>query len=185
MNFEENFRIIDDFPNYRVDRKGRVINKNNHELKQVANRNGYSMVKLCRNGYEKNCSTHRLVAEAFIPNPHNKQTVNHIDGDKSNNDVTNLEWVTYSENEKHAYQHKLKKSYLTDEDRKNGAVISSEKRRRPVRVLETDTVYPSITACAKDLGCEHSGIWRCCKGLANQHHGYHFEFEERGVRYGL
>ena len=65
--------------------------------------NGYEFVCLRKDGNNRNRMTHRLVAEAFIPNPDNLPVVNHIDGNKHNNNVTNLEWCTCSQNRKHAY----------------------------------------------------------------------------------
>ena len=62
----------------------------------------YHSVSLCKHGKVKRCYTHRLVALTFIPNPKNKEQVNHIDGNKLNNNVSNLEWVTPSENATHA-----------------------------------------------------------------------------------
>ena len=53
---------------------------------------------------KKYCLVHRLVANAFIPNPENKRCINHKDGNKKNNNINNLEWVSYSENMKHAYR---------------------------------------------------------------------------------
>lgn len=70
---------------------------------------GYYMVNLKRNGKIKHCLVHRLVADAFIPNPKNKPTVNHIDGNKLNNIVSNLEWATRSEQNIHASKLGLKK----------------------------------------------------------------------------
>lgn len=61
---------------------------------------GYLQVQLCKNGANKTIKVHRLVAQAFIPNPNNFLQVDHIDGDKTNNHVTNLEWVTNTENHK-------------------------------------------------------------------------------------
>ena len=78
-------------------------------LRYVNPKNGYVYVYLCNNGRNKNARLHRLVAETFIPNPENKPQVNHIDGDKTNNKINNLEWCNQSENEKHAYRTGLAK----------------------------------------------------------------------------
>lgn len=75
-------------------------------LKQAIN-NGYARVALKNNGELKNCLVHRLVAQAFIPNPKNKPQVNHKDGNKLNNHVSNLEWVTPKENLQHAVSNGL------------------------------------------------------------------------------
>ena len=64
---------------------------------------GYLFIQLAKNNKKKSMSIHRLVAKAFIPNPYNKLTVNHKDGNKLNNCVDNLEWMTHSENMKHAW----------------------------------------------------------------------------------
>lgn len=68
----------------------------------IINRDGYRMVKLRIGGALKGRLIHRLVALTWIPNPENKRTVNHKDGDKLNNDVSNLEWATDKENVEHA-----------------------------------------------------------------------------------
>ena len=70
--------------------------------------NGYMIVDLWKDGKGKTHHVHRLVAQAFIDNPENKQTVNHIDGNKKNNNVNNLEWLTPSEQNLHFYEHGLK-----------------------------------------------------------------------------
>ena len=70
----------------------------------------YAYVKLTVKDKTTQHSVHRLVAKAFIPNPENKPTVNHIDGNKLNNNACNLEWNTYSENLKHAHSTGLKKA---------------------------------------------------------------------------
>lgn len=70
---------------------------------------------------------HRIVASTFIPNPENKRTVNHIDGDKTNNAVSNLEWASYSENNIHAIENKLFAWTLNPESRKVCAVGYSSK----------------------------------------------------------
>ena len=75
-------------------------------LKQVPNSKdsscNYFLVTLTKNKKRKNCFIHRLMAETFIPNPDNKPQINHIDGDKQNNSINNLEWVTVKENAIHA-----------------------------------------------------------------------------------
>lgn len=76
-------------------------------LQNHINEYGYVYVRLYENAKGRNIKLHRIVAEAFIPNPTNKRCVNHIDGNKQNNTVENLEWVTHSENMQHASDNKL------------------------------------------------------------------------------
>lgn len=70
---------------------------------------GYMCVNLYKNNQQKQFRVHRLVAEAFIPNPDDKPVVNHIDGNKQNNSVKNLEWCSQSENTIHAFKTGLRK----------------------------------------------------------------------------
>ena len=70
--------------------------------KNINSTNGYVYVFLCNNGKYRNIRVHRLVAEAFIPNPNNLPQINHKDGNKQNNKVDNLEWCTCQENIRHA-----------------------------------------------------------------------------------
>lgn len=83
---------------------GRILNKRwNRYIKPQPNNKGYGRVQLCGKFY----FVHRLVAEKFIPNPNNLPQVNHIDGDKTNNCIENLEWVTNQENRDHAIKNGL------------------------------------------------------------------------------
>lgn len=88
---------------YEVSNTGKVKNAQTGREIAIGYVNGYKRVNLWKNNKYKTKRIHRLVAEAFIPNPENKRTVNHKDGDKLNNNVNNLEWATHSENNKHAY----------------------------------------------------------------------------------
>ena len=78
------------------------------ELKPVKSSKGYLIVCLCKDGKVKNYYVHRLIAEAYIPNPDNKPYINHKNGNKTDNRIENLEWVTSSENNKHAYDSGLR-----------------------------------------------------------------------------
>lgn len=89
---------------YTITKDGRVINnKWGREVKPDKNGKGYLRVHIVG----KKRFIHRMVAEKYIPNPENKPQVNHIDGNKTNNNVENLEWVSNYENRKHAIAHGL------------------------------------------------------------------------------
>ena len=103
-------RQIKEQPNYSISNKGELFNRDGDKLFLRLNRGGYIVGYYWNNNKQKVFSIHREVAKAFIPNPENKPQVNHIDGNKQNNDVSNLEWVTNSENQLHAYQLGLNKA---------------------------------------------------------------------------
>ena len=115
----EIYAPIDGFPNYLVTSYGRVLSlKDNNgkdrilEIKQNSGNRHYFYVMLSNNSKKKRLSVHRLVAQAFIPNPENKPQVNHIDEDKANNHVSNLEWVTAKENCNHGTRNeRIKENY--------------------------------------------------------------------------
>lgn len=92
--FEEGYSVSNE-GNVRCDKTGYIF------VGEISNA-GYKRINL--NKTKKHYSVHRLVAKAFVPNPDNKSVVNHIDGNKTNNRADNLEWVTPSENDKHAYK---------------------------------------------------------------------------------
>lgn len=102
LNITEEWKQIKDFPNYEISNTGKIRNQNKKELKPFNQNNGYVQVQLYKDSFNKRFLVHRLVAKAFIPNNENKKYVNHIDGNKHNNCITNLEWVTNSENILHA-----------------------------------------------------------------------------------
>ncbi len=105
-NFDE--KIIVGFEEYSVDIYGNIRNvRYNRPMTKSLGTSGYYSVSFFKNGRNFRKYVHRLVAEAFIPNPENKRQVNHIDCNKLNNDVKNLEWCTSSENANHAIIHGL------------------------------------------------------------------------------
>lgn len=104
---EEN-KIINGYDNYLIYNNGKIFNQNTKRwLKGSVSENGYLYYRLSKNGQKKMFYGHRLVAEHFIDNPNNLPVVNHKDGDKLNNNVSNLEWSSYSDNIKHAYDTNL------------------------------------------------------------------------------
>lgn len=97
----ENIKQIKDYEQYYISDVGNVYSTKHNKMKKLKagpNTGGYLMVALRKDNNYKQFLVHRLVAQAFIPNPENKPIVNHIDGNKQNNNVNNLEWCTYSEN---------------------------------------------------------------------------------------
>lgn len=110
----EVFVGIPDFPGYQVSNHGQVKNsKTGKILKPYKMSKGYYTVGFWSDGKKKRLSIHRLVAQAFLPNPDNLSEVNHINGCKTDNNVCNLEWATGSNNVLHAYQTGLRKTKLS------------------------------------------------------------------------
>lgn len=143
---------------YSIDIFGNVIRlKDQKEMSTQTNAQGYINVSLSKDKKQTQHKLHRLVAQAFIPNPLNKEQVNHIDGDKTNNAVWNLEWTNCKDNINHAV--------------KTGKV----KRLVPIKVVETGKIYSSISECARDIGGMYQCIWHCLNGDIKTYKGYHFE----------
>jgi hypothetical protein len=95
-----NWKTIENYPNYEISDCGMVLSHYSGNILKSQKHyiDGYLQVVLSKNGKLKNFTVHRLVAQAFIPNPENKREVDHIDRDPSNNHISNLRWVTSSEN---------------------------------------------------------------------------------------
>lgn len=106
---EEIWKDIKDFEGlYQISNFGKVKNsRTNRILKNKKDKDGYLYVILSKKSKIKALKIHRLVGIAFISNIKNKPQINHIDGDKTNNNINNLEWCTHEENMKHAWENNL------------------------------------------------------------------------------
>lgn len=106
------YKECKEFPDYYVSYCGKIIRgKTKKHMKQVLHGNPpYLSIRTCTENIAKNTKVHRMIALVYVPNddPVNKIQVNHIDGDKFNNSVSNLEWVTESQNQRHAIETGLK-----------------------------------------------------------------------------
>lgn len=120
---------------YEVSNLGRVCTNGKRPgvLTLTKQKSGYryAMIQLS-NGKQKNCRVHRLVAEHFLPNPDNMKEVNHKDGNKDNNHVSNLEWCTRSHNVKHSFDTGLKQPHRwTAEERQQIGERTKARHRKP------------------------------------------------------
>ena len=104
-----------------VSNRGRVKSnlRDGRILKQQTDNKGYKRVRVTLDGVKRGYKVHRLVATAFVPNPNGLPQVNHIDGNKDNNDVANLEWVSCRDNIKHAYENGLFESVIEGVQKEN------------------------------------------------------------------
>ena len=142
---------------YQVSNLGRVKSLDKHDrcgrfkegkIKVIGdNGNGYCVVNLKVDGKQQMKTVHRLVATAFIPNPNNLSEINHIDGNKKNNTISNLEWCDRSKNVKHAIKNKLQTNF----------------GQRKVMCVELNKVFNSVTEAEKWVGVKGSRISNVCQ----------------------
>lgn len=154
-------RPIKTLRGYRII-KERILKPNEH--------NKYSTIQFKRNG--KTFLIHRVVADSFIPNPDEKPYVNHINGNKKDNRVENLEWVTNSENMIHAYKHGLQKG--------KGLKLESNPFARKIKVIQNGNIishFNCIKLCAIEMNLRYGSICRVLSGQRKKYHGYTFEYE--------
>lgn len=169
-------------PNYSINENGEVRNDKTNHIKScfVNPKNNYLMVDLYENNQPKKVPIHRLIAEAFIPNPENKATVDHIDGNRQNNDISNLRWATYSENNSR---------FGTVGVRSEAVVVTKYKEERKKRggghLAWLDVIekleFESISATAEYFGCTISNVSLMLeKGTIGQRgktRGYQFSYK--------
>lgn len=139
--------IVENGVNYDVSNLGNIRNANSGKvLSPFTNHIGYRGIGLYLNGKSKKYLVHRLVAQAFIPNPDNKPEVNHLDGNKANAKLDNLEWATPSENQKHALATKLYVATALKGEEAPSAKLTEEK------VLKIRELYPTGKYSYRELG---------------------------------
>ena len=159
----EKYIVIPGFDNYAVSNRGNLKNiKNGNILKLQTNKSGYNEYTLAQNGIKKNFKIHRLVGILFIPNEDKKPQINHIDGNKTNNNVNNLEWCTAKENDTHARETGLKNN------------------NKPVEALDINTgevtVFYSIGEASSVLGINKGSIHKVLSGKYKKTNGYIFNY---------
>lgn len=144
-------------------------------LKDSIDAHGYYVVNLYKGGMVKKQFVHKLVADAFIPNPLNKPCVNHIDGDKTNNSVDNLEHCTYTENNQHAYDIKLKVGAFTGKFGKDHHIS------KPVVQMDMDGAFicrfESAREASSATGIGYKAISRVCNNERHHTHNTRWKFD--------
>lgn len=149
---------------YQISNQGRVWSIGSQKYISICtDRDGYLYANLyAKNGKCRKEKVHRLVALAFIDNPEGKTQVNHLDENKQNNCVDNLEWVTPKENA----------NYGTRNERVGKALSIT------VCCVELDKVFYGAREAARQTGVDQSSIIKCCKGKAKTAGGFHWRYQD-------
>lgn len=165
----EIWKRIEGFEDYEISSTGRVRSHKSLTpviLKPRRTHDGYVWYSLCLNGKGHTKRANRLVAEAFIPNPEGKKTVNHIDGNKENNNVENLEWSTRAEQMQHAYRLGLKSPVRGCMQGRH--VLEPDQVREIRRTYRAHDKEFGMRALARKYGVSESVIFKCVKRTCYQ-----------------
>ena len=165
----ENWKAIAGYGGqYEVSDLGRVKSLNYNRtgkekiLKLLNHRGGYLQVTLCKDGHVKNMLVHRLVAQAFIPNPDNLETINHKDEVKTNNVASNLEWMSPKDNCNYGTRNKRVGEAVSK------AKLNNPKTSTPVQMLDKQgnllATFPSTHEAGRVTGISQGIICKCCNG---------------------
>ena len=162
---QEQWKAIKGFEEYQISTDGRVKARSGKILAPNDNGFGYLHVHLMKDGKPHAKKIHRLVAEAFIDNPEQKPQVNHIDGNKANNSLDNLEWTTCSENMKHACA--------------NGLHIKRAKAVVQINIITKSVIntYKHANDAERATGINHTQILNACKKNKTTG-GYLWEYQD-------
>ena len=167
LSSKTEWREVKEYSNYEVNQLGEIRHKKRQKiLKPRDNNGGYQYVNFKINGKNTNFAVHRIVANAFIPNPNGYTEVNHKDYNKKNNCVDNLEWVSSSQNKQH--------SYLKQENKKSRGKAINQYTKEGI-FLKT---FDSVSDAAKELGCCVAAISNCCLGRTKTSQGFRWSFVE-------
>ena len=191
-------RIWRDIPGYegkyQVSNTGQVrsLNYNGTGKKQILKGgttiHGYKQVILYKDGKHKRYSVHRLVAQAFIPNPNNLPQVNHKDENKTNNVAWNLEWISPKDNCNYGTRNKRRSEAMKGQKRTKAAKRKMSKAKKgkgkPVLMFTLDGQFIRRFDCVADAneylgkGRYNANIYLCAGGINNTAHGFIFKYEE-------
>lgn len=140
---------------YRINPNGIVINKRNKQIKPFISNSGYLCFNIKENGKQKGRFLHRALAFSFLPKIEGKDIVNHIDGNKLNNDLSNLEWSTSKENNQHARDNGLSIYKPLHYKGKFGA---EHNRSKKVIRIDTKEEFGSMSEASRKLGIAISSV---------------------------